>query len=492
MKSAAAATPHDTTPEAALAAVRAFRGPLMLDLDETLYLRNSTEDFIDSAQPRAAAAALMRVLEALRPWRWTGGEATRDAWRVRAIKLLLPWTGTRWRRRVPALVALHGNAALLEALRANATRPVIVTQGFRSIVTPLVAAFHLGESAIVATRLAHLDDRRNGKLALALAALGAGTVRDALFITDSTDDLPLLDACARPLRTLWPQARCHPALADVYLPGRYLTRIKRPGERYIVRGILQEDFAFWVLASTALAALPVLHVLGLLLLLASFWTIYECGYVDNDRIAANFEADPRLSAEYHAGPVPTPPYEPWVWALIGGALALLLLRAPGLPTLADGATWIGVLLATHGWFRLYNRVDKLSRVWLYAGLQFARSAAFMVLVPVAAIGGVAIGAHVLAKWLPYYVYRFGGAAWPQAPLALTRLLFFAVLALLLALTLGPGVLLNITTAALLAWNLWRGRTDLRAAVLRARRLDGVALKSTSAAAAAPPRQAVRL
>ena len=98
--------------------------------------------------------------------------------------------------------------------------------------------------------------------------------------------------------------------------------------------------------------------------------------------------------------------------------------------------WAAVLLATHGWFHLYNRFDKGTRVWMFAGLQFARTAAFVALVPIAPIGAAAIGAHVLAKWVPYCVYRIGGKDWPEAPVHLIRLLFFVVLALLLGMSQG--------------------------------------------------------
>src|SRR5271167_3617126 len=80
----------------ALAELRRFRGPVLVDLDETLYLRNSTEDFIDTARPAILALLLMRLLDVVLPWRWTGGERTRDLWRVRCIMLLLPWTRAAW------------------------------------------------------------------------------------------------------------------------------------------------------------------------------------------------------------------------------------------------------------------------------------------------------------------------------------------------------------------------------------------------------------
>jgi phosphoserine phosphatase len=465
------ATPHDAPPAAALAAIRAFDGPLLVDLDETLYLRNSTEDFIDSARPAIAALALMKLLDWTRPWRWTGGEATRDAWRVRSVLLLMPWTLRRWRQRIPELVEQFGNRPLIAALRAHVSRPIIVTRGFRPVVTPLVAAFALGEAGIVALRPEHFADRLRGKLQHALDQLGEDTVRRALAVTDSIDDLPLLEACARPLCTRWPEARTRAAHADIYIPGRYISRVKHPGERYIVRGILQEDFAFWLLASISLATAPVAHVAGLLFLLLSFWAIYECGYVDNDRVGALHEAQPRLSAAFHLAPVPTPRWDPWVWALVSGAIAILLLHGPADATAMDFVVWTGVLLASHGWFLLYNRFDKPTRVWLYPGLQFARTAAFVTLAPVVAIGAAALTAQVLAKWVPYYVYRFGGRDWPEAPLSLTRLLFFVVLGWMLALTEGLSSVLTWSAAALLGWNLWRAHADLRAVVARARRID---------------------
>ncbi len=82
------------------------------------------------------------------------------------------------------------------------------------------------------------------------------------------------------------------------MPGEYISRIKRPGERDIIRGILLEDFAFWLLSSIGLAIDPSTHLVGLLLLLLSFWAIYGRGYVDNDLVASRYEADPQLSAAF--------------------------------------------------------------------------------------------------------------------------------------------------------------------------------------------------
>jgi hypothetical protein len=468
---------HAVEPNPAIEAVLTYLGPVLIDFDETLYLRNSTEDFIDSARPALLALIVMRLLDFIEPWRWTGGGETRDVWRVRCIAALFPWTRGRWKTRVRVLAASAANTPLIDAVNERARRrigeaPIIATLGFRTIVTPLVSALGLPpQIRIVAAGLGTFADRRGGKLRLVVAALGNETVHHALVLTDSTQDEALLSACALPLRTVWPRARYRPALSGLYLPGQYLAQVKRPGERYITRGILQEDFALWVLSSVMLAPHPVSHVVALLFLLLSFWAIYESGYVDNDRVAVRFEHEPKVSDAFHDGPAVTSRWAPWVWALASGAIGVAMLRGLGSEALAGFGLWGCVLITTYGAFALYNRFDKATRVWLYSCLQLARSAAFVALVPINLIGAIAIGAHVLAKWVPYYIYRAAGKVWPDAPHFMTRLLFFAVLTVLIALATGIGALWTWSTAALLAWMLFRARHELVVTLRGAVRID---------------------
>lgn len=452
-------------------------GPVLLDFDETLYLRNSTEDFIDCARPALLALLVLRLLDFIQPWRWTGGEDTRDVWRVRMILLCFPWTSWLWRRRIRTLAPQAGNQPLIDAVKtrmqaAHCPAPVITTLGFHCIVTPLAAALGLPtQLRIVAPRLDTFAERRAGKFRLVAKAIGHEAIRRSLVLTDSPkQDEALLSACARPLHTVWPDARFRPALCGFYLPGQYLSRVKRPGERYITRGILQEDFALWVLSSIALTTQPFTHIAALLLLLLSFWTIYERGYVDNDLVAARYEDDPKLTAAFHEALVPTPLWTPWIWALASGAAAVLLLRGVSAAAWPSFLQWTTVLIATHGAFAAYNRIDKKTRIWLYSGLQLARSAAFAVLVPVTLVGAAAIGAHVFAKWVPYYIYRVGGKDWPPDTHFMTRLMCFVLLALLVGLASGFASLWSGSAAALLAWNVLRARRDLLSAFTAANRL----------------------
>ena len=98
------------------------------------------------------------------------------------------------------------NQELKAALKARAQPPVILTIGFRSIVAPLLAAMGFADAPLIAARMYSFADRRNGKLRMATRELGAETVGFSLVVTDSISDLEVLQSCARPLRTLWPQA----------------------------------------------------------------------------------------------------------------------------------------------------------------------------------------------------------------------------------------------------------------------------------------------
>jgi hypothetical protein len=463
---------YAASPDAALAAVGAHEGPLLVDFDETLYLRNSTEDFIDCTRPGLLAFVLLRLLDVLKPWRLTGGVDTRDTWRACAISTFFPWTRWRWRTKVGFLAEHYVNQELKAVLKARAHRPIILTSGFKSIVKPLLAAMGFADAPLIAARMYSFADRRNGKLHMATRELGAETVGCSLVLTDSANDSEILKSCARPLRTLWPEARYRPALGGVYLPGEYISKIKHPGERYIFRSILQQDFAFWLLSSIGLSTNRATHLVGLLLLLLSFWAIYERGYVDNDLMGSLNEADPKLSVSFDSARVATPVLQPWIWGLLAGAAAVWILHPDRMAFVVHFASWVAVIISTYACFVFYNRLDKMSRVWLYPVLQFARSGAFLVIVPIEPAGVAALGAHVLSRWVPYLLYRLSSArCWPETRPELVRLISFVLLSLMIVCSLGLSILFTWSALALLMWNVFRARLHICEVFNSARRLD---------------------
>lgn len=456
----------------AIAAVLSHPGEVIVDLDETLYLHNSTEDFLDLARPRAAAAILLRLLDVLKPWRMTGGVATRDVWRVRVVMIVLPWIATSWRRRVAELAAHRRNAPLCDALIRRSPPFVVATDGFEPIVRPLVAALGFHDARVVACAPTPAD-RLRGKLARTREAIGRETIASALVLTDSDADRPLLDACERPILLRWRDARYQRALSDAYLPGDYITRVKHPGESFLRRGILLEDFSLWVLAAAGATSHPLQDLAGMTLLLLSFWTIYELGYADNDRVGERFEKDPVLSRQYFEKAIPTPTLSPWLWAAAFGAAGVLFLHGPHTTAWSAFLRWMAVLGATWALFFVYNRFDKRTRIWLYPGLQAARAFSFVALVAVTPVGAAALAAHVLGRWFPYAVYRAGAKDWPRMPVALVRFVFFAVLFATLAVGgLALHQLFSWSSLALIVWIAYRARREFVAVWHQARWLPG--------------------
>lgn len=468
----------DASPEEALRAIQTHQGPVLVDLDETLYLRNSTQDFIGSAWPRPLAFLLISLLDLLKPWRFTGGEQTRDVWRVAAISLVMPWALWAWSRTARHLGRGAANTRLVMALNACGQSKAIVTLGFRPIVAPLVAAMGVRDARLIAMSPWRFSDRRAGKRALVESALGRADVCNALLVTDSLDDVDLLDRCLHPLRVIWPEARYRDAFEELYLPGLYISRVKRPGVKYIYRSIISDEFSVWVLASITLATQPLLHIAGLGLLSISFWAIYETGYVDNDQIGVRHEKDPKLTREFFESRVRTSSVLPWVWAAGCGMAGLLLLRWPLGLDLPDTVAWTGVLLLTFAWFRLYNRLDKKTRVWLFAGLQTLRSISFVAVVSVTLVGAVALLSHVLARWVPYYSYRLTGAEFKDGDVGSSRLLFFILLSGGLALVVGWEPFWSPTGLVLLFWFAFKARRELVQSWRGAHLITGRREKST--------------
>jgi hypothetical protein len=118
--------------------------------------------------------------------------------------------------------------------------------------------------------------------------------------------------------------------------------------------------------------------------------------------------------------------QPWIWALLAGAVAVL--HPDRTAFVMYLAHWIAVPFFTCGCIILYNRLDKRTRVLFYPLLQFARGAAFTVIVPITSAGVAALGAHVLSRWVMYHVYRPTSRHWPVARPELMRALVCAAVA----------------------------------------------------------------
>ena len=73
-----------------LAIAGGYENNIFVDLDETLYLQNSTADFTDYTTPGNRRTSSIENPRYLWPWRRAGGRSTRDTWRIRYYTYCIP------------------------------------------------------------------------------------------------------------------------------------------------------------------------------------------------------------------------------------------------------------------------------------------------------------------------------------------------------------------------------------------------------------------
>lgn len=411
-------------------------GPVVVDLDETLYLRNSTEEFIGLAAPNFLAAYLLRFLDLASPWRFIGGPKCRDNWRILLVLVIFPWTYLRWKKHCDNTVPKFINVALRDAMHSHAKHVVIASNGYQLLIRPMLDAFKLPDAALVCCQLFRLKDRRDGKLALLEKAVERDFIAQSLVVTDSYADADLLRVCKTPCLIVWRDALFTRAFDGlVYLPTDYLSKVKRPKQR-AARTLVIYDVLPWVLVGLSTSP-GIAEFLGLTILFLSMWSIYEVGYFDNDQCAVNYEKDPKLTPEAQAFNGRRFKTKAWLTALVLGAIAIALINVTAF--VKWYLVWIVTLLTLNLTYWIYNRIDKSSRVWLYPVLQLFRFGSLFAIVPIGPVAYAVVFSQVFCRWINYIIYRqqrsAGGATkWPKTADQAIRLMtcFILLLPVLIA------------------------------------------------------------
>ena len=455
-------------PDAALRSARDCSSVMILDLDETLYLRNSSQDFLAHAWPAPIAVSLIRAIERIKPWRKTGDE-TADVWRTLSVTLLMPWVWLTWGRTGRALGKRHANDALIGAANDSTAELIVATLGFTPIVAPIVKGLGLRRAQIVGCRLFSFRDRKSGKLAVLQRSFPPEVLNNAMVITDSVDDQDLLAVCKHPIRVIWPGARYVPAASRLGFPFEYTARIKRPGQRFVTK-IFKQDFACWVLASVGAIVAHPLNLVAVPFLFVAFWSVYEIGYLENDLMSER-ETDGVRSETFDHERLRGLSGSLYLSALVTSLIGLLLAKAD----LAQTAGWVAALAATRITYFVFNRVDKATRSWLYLPLQVGRIFSIAAVFPMGGAAKALCAAFAVAQWMAYIIYRErkvdGQYSWPKLDVELIWLVLYALL--LIAIAGIPGIVQPWTAlqAALgFLIVLYPARTQLKRRLLAIRRI----------------------
>lgn len=419
---------------------------VVLDFDQTLFLDNSTERYLDALRPRLLAFLVVTCCDwLLQCLAWFGAlhyNHQRDFVRVMACTALMPWNFWLWRRRAQRLVVTSMNYPLLEALPPG-REVIVLSYGFQHIIQPLLQAAGLTEAQMVCSRtgLPPVNLRSRGKCAALAGVLPPQAWEDTVFVTDSEDDAEVIEAIPRSYVVQW-GASPVPAFTGWYLPLRYTVEAKYPDSRYFTYQIVLEDLAvLWLAYAFSWNA-----VFAVWWLFLSLYTIYEIGHYDNDHLATAYETRPRVSekAKRH---VPLPGARPWLWAVLFALIGIAFARpeysrlfwAMKWLFLVDLACWLALLGGLFVVFRAFNCRPPEKRLFLFPVLHAFKTFTFVMFLPLKVVGALLLAAQVISISCNYVVYRRGGDT-ARFNRQAVRLALFLVLAGVVALFMPAQVL----------------------------------------------------
>lgn len=260
------------------------------------------------------------------------------------------------------------------------------------------------------------------------------------------------------------------------LPLEYASRGKRDPRAGLpfFQDNIGDDLLIVLLAFIPFSPAPVQVALAIVFLHFSFWSVYEIGYYENDLVASKFEIDAQIPAGFRDFEDGYSARTAWAWAIaMGVAGAAFVWRSGAFPPILSGgaaagaglfaailALWIGLLVLMRLVFRLYNHIDKMTRIYVYLPLQlfkYAFPALFFVLPPA---GAALVFAQMMRRWVPYVVYRHARKEPKAFPARLVRLLVFATVWLLL-LPSQPDRTFLLHGAVVFVWLGLRGLSQLK-------------------------------
>lgn len=463
--------------------------PIIVDFDETLFLRNSTAEYLNSLQPRLIGLLLLRAIAFIQPWKLltkeTESAKARDWFLVFLTTLLMPWNLILWSKKACQMAKQYNNYELTKEFEQNTNANIIVASlGFNFIIRPILQCMPVNYSQLIGCRFWQgLKDRKKNKLTMVREFIDNDKIASSILITDSLDDLPLLNKVAKPFLVVWSEAKYNAPMRDFYFPMMYLHKVKRPGEKYISKAIFGDDIPILLLTFSWLSTQPILHSIGISMLIFSFWCIYEYGYYENDLVAEKYEKKPNLTDTYYDSVAIMNWWQPWIWALLLGSIGALFIVVANSLTIFESSdfnifnsltisqfafiftAWTGFLLVSRLCFLVYNYVNKPTRIWFYTVLQFCRYCGFLVVTKTNLVGISLLLSQILARSISYMVYRYAGGNkqnWPKIQEKFLRCLLLTLLIVCLSMTKADIFLIaNWQTAAIFTWCFIRAGNHLK-------------------------------
>ncbi len=448
---------------------------VIVDFDHTLLLSNSTEEYLNLIRPRWLVALVLNTLDFLKPWRIYRTEQSnfiyRDHLRVLITTLLFPWIVPIWKRRAASLGAEFKNETLINILRTNENQRIILaSNGYSFIIRPLLEHYPINFSAVLGAKFLNgYLVRKQGKLSLIKTEVGTDILNNSIFITDSLDDKPVLDAARYPALIKWPADKRFIAHRDIYFPFVYTEKVKWPGRRPVLNNFILDDVPALLLSITYVYGFSIYSITATFLFFTAFICVYELGYRENDFMATQNERSPKLSKnldEYRFYPMYT---HAWVWSILLSLIGLFFLNFEKLKVLEKFSeqpliyneikillTWFGFLLLVRAVFWIHNSIKVNWRIFTHGLLQFLKMFGYVLIMPTNYIGASYLGSIVMSRWMRYSIYRQNGNH-NVYPDKIVRLLIFLFIIVAIILTnKNIDIILSLQFWLVIFWSLLRG------------------------------------
>lgn len=277
---------------------------ILLDFDDTLFLKNSTELFINRVAAIYIFSIILQIFDLLKPWKIgakKGDEISlrRDIFRLKFVLLFAPWSKKNWLKNASKIARDNINYPLMNQLLKMENPIYIVTFGYDFIVNPLVESLNLDWPIVVfSTTETILENRNSGKAKITEQQLGKEIWAKSICITDSALDYDILEKSSEPFLVKWHSEQIRAGLSPM-LPFVYTKKIKRPTEKYFTHAIIGHDYLTLIIVFAVYNQNTLLTMLALFFFLLAYFSVYEIGYYENDKLGLSHEEKPNVSKEYH-------------------------------------------------------------------------------------------------------------------------------------------------------------------------------------------------
>lgn len=416
---------------------------VILDFDHTLWLGNSTEQFIANVKPRLWGEILDKV--AIKIWNKYKIGYDLDHFRLLIISFLAPFSWFLWRRKVIKTIDTFWNDDLWTLVQKNKYKKlIIISYGFKDVIGPILKAKGLVESElnVISSEVFSSKNnvRRKGKVESIDSKFNNLIWDETITVSDSLEDYPLLNKSNIGILTKWNDPTF--IRTPGYYPFRYLNRCKYINTTYFEKFILEQDFVVWLLILCS----DLRDVFPAVLLFFSFQFIYEIGYYENDFIGAKREKEPILSAQtVKFRNYTITPYA-WILSILFAIISIIALN--GEIIWQKLILWIGALIIMRVVFHIYNKMIPEQRLKYYLVLQSLKNFSGILLFIPNITGLILAIAHMFQHTVIYYIYRTGGDKnkFPRA--SIRALVFFIALIILIIIRIKINL---ITLSIILVW-----------------------------------------